>query len=594
MTMAGHGRSTHPTRIGSGAVDPAARSQQSAGHLPPAALTRSARAGAAAASAIFLTVLVNWSWHLQPARYTSDFYDIQARRVFHGHLSVPLDRVGLEAFRHGDAYHLYFGMFPALLRMPILLVTDRFDGRLTQPSMLGAWVLLLVALRGLAWRTRILVRGDVSEVAVDRADRVIAFVVPLLAAAATPVLFLASVTAVYHEAILWGLAASLWAFDRLLVVLAAPTRRAVWWFGAAAMIAMTSRASVGLAPCAAAGIAAALSLSPSVRPLPRALRRGTTRIGAHLGVGGLDARIAVGLAIAALVPVAAHIAVNEARFGTALSPPYASQVWTELSADRRAALSANDGSLFNARYVPSTALAYLRPDGAEITRLFPYVWFDPPARVVGDVVFDTRDRTASLTALSPAFVALGAYGLVGVARALRRRRALARLTIPVATSTVAAFGVLTIGFIAQRYEGDLLLPGTLLALTGLYAVVDRVIARGVSLRFRSAAGVIAAMLLAWSVWANLSVALLYQRLYVPVREADRHGFVEIQFTMQQALPGSIVFAQSESSPTDLAAAGTFHVTGACGALWWSDGTMWIQLEPLASGASPLCRRLVEQ
>ena len=575
-------------------MDPAARSQQSAGHLPPAALTRSARAGAAAASAIFLTVLVNWSWHLQPARYTSDFYDIQARRVFHGHLSVPLDRVGLEAFRHGDAYHLYFGMFPALLRMPILLVTDRFDGRLTQPSMLGAWVLLLVALRGLAWRTRILVRGDVSEVAVDRADRVIAFVVPLLAAAATPVLFLASVTAVYHEAILWGLAASLWAFDRLLVVLAAPTRRAVWWFGAAAMIAMTSRASVGLAPCAAAGIAAALSLSPSVRPLPRALRRGTTRIGAHLGVGGLDARIAVGLAIAALVPVAAHIAVNEARFGTALSPPYASQVWTELSADRRAALSANDGSLFNARYVPSTALAYLRPDGAEITRLFPYVWFDPPARVVGDVVFDTRDRTASLTALSPAFVALGAYGLVGVARALRRRRALARLTIPVATSTVAAFGVLTIGFIAQRYEGDLLLPGTLLALTGLYAVVDRVIARGVSLRFRSAAGVIAAMLLAWSVWANLSVALLYQRLYVPVREADRHGFVEIQFTMQQALPGSIVFAQSESSPTDLAAAGTFHVTGACGALWWSDGTMWIQLEPLASGASPLCRRLVEQ
>lgn len=592
--MARHCRSTTPPRLCSGAVDPAAPSQQPAGHLPPAALNRSTRAGAAAASVIFLTVLVNWSWHLQPARYTSDFYDIQARRVFHGHLSVPLDRIGLEAFRHGDVYHLYFGMFPTLLRMPILLVTDRFDGRLTQPSMLVAWVLLLVALRGLAWHTRILVRGNVSEVAVDRADRVIAFVVPLLAAAATPVLFLASVTAVYHEAILWGLASSLWAFDRLLVVLAAPTRRAVWWFGAAATIAMTSRASVGLAPCAAAGIAAALSLSPNVRWLPRALRRGTTRLGAHLDIGGLDARIAVGLAIAALVPVAAHVAVNEARFGTALSPPYASQVWTELSADRRAALTANDGSLFNARYVTSTVLAYLRPDGAEITRLFPYVWFDPPARVVGDVVFDTRDRTASLTALSPALVALSAFGLVAVARALRRRRALARLTIPVATSTVAVFGVLTIGFIAQRYEGDLLVPGTLLALTGLYAVVDRVAARGVSLRFRRAAVAIAAMSLAWSVWANLSVALLYQRLYVPVHEADRHGFVEVQFTMQRALPGSIVFAQSDSSPTDLAAAGAFHVTGACGALWWSDGTMWIQLEPLPSGASPLCRRLVEQ
>ncbi len=574
-------------------MDPAAPSQQAAGHLPPAALTRSTRAGAAAASAVFLTVLVNWSSHLQPPRYTSDFYDVQARRLFHGHLSVPLDRIGLEAFRHDDGYHLYFGMFPTLLRMPVLLVTDRFDGRLTQPSMLGAWVLLLVALRGLVWRTRILVRGNASEVAVDRADRVIAFVVPLLAAA-TPVLFLASVTAVYHEAILWGLASSLWAFDRLLVVLAAPTRRAVWWFGAAATIAMTSRASVGLAPCAAAGIAAALSLSPNVRCLPRALRRGTTRLGARLDIGGLDARIAVGLAIAALVPVAAHVAVNEARFGTALSPPYASQVWTELSADRRAALTANDGSLFNVRYVPSTVLAYLRPDGAEITRLFPYVWFDPPARVVGDVVFDTRDRTASLTALSPAFVALSAWGLVAVGRALRRRRALTRLAIPVATSTVAAFGVLTIGFIAQRYEGDLLVPGTLLALTGLHAVVDRVATRGVSPRFRRAAVALVALLLAWSVWANLSVAMLYQRLYVPVREADRHGFVEVQVTMQRALPGSIAFAQSESSPTDFAPAGAFHVTGACGALWWSDGTMWIQLEPLPSGTSPLCRRLVEQ
>ena len=244
--------------------------------------------------------------------------------------------------------------------------------------------------------------------------------------------------------------------------------------------------------------------------------------------------------------------------------------------------------------MPSTVVAYLRPDGAEITRLFPYVWFDPPARVFGDVVFDTRDRTASLTALSPAFVALSAWGLVAVALALRRRRALARLAIPVATSTVAAFGVLTIGFIAQRYEGDLLVPGTLLALTGLYAVVDRVAAREVSLRFRRAALVIAAMLLAWSVWANLSVALLYQRLYVPVHDADRHAFVEVQFTMQRALPRSIVFAQSESSPTDLAGAGAFHITGACGALWWSDGTMWIQIEPLPSGTSPLCRRLVQQ
>ena len=541
---------------------------------------------------VFLVVLTNWSWHLQPARYTSDFYDVQARQLFHGHLSVPLDRIGLEAFRHGDVHHLYFGIFPALLRMPLLLVTDRFDGRLTQLSMALAWVLLLVALRGLVWRTRLLVRGDPSDRALDRTDRAVVLAVPILAAVATPVLFLASVTAVYHEAILWGLAASLWAFDRLLVVLAAPGRSTVAWFGVAATVAMTSRASVGIAPCAAAGIVAMLALAPRVHAVPGALRRGLAGFATRLGSDGLDTGFALGLAFAALLPLAAHVTVNEARFGTAFSPPYASQVWTDLSAERRAALDANGGSLFNVAYVPSTVLAYLRPDGAELSRLFPYVWFDPPARVVGDVVFDTRDRTASITALAPALVALSAIGLFAVAQAFRRRRPLARLALPVATSLASTLGVLTIGFIAQRYEGDLLVPAALLALPGLYVLIDAVAARGA--RVRHIAVGVGGVLLAWSLWANLSIALLYQRLYVPVHEADRHAFVDLQITMQRRLPGSIPFANLDAAPTAPAPAGSFHVTGDCAELWWSDGTMWIQLEPLRSGASPLCRRLVDQ
>lgn len=567
----------------------------------PEELRRPGRSGAAAASALFLLVLVNWSWHLQPFRYTSDFYDVQARQLFHGHLSVPLDRIGLEAFRHGDQYHLYFGIFPTVLRMPLLLLTDRFDGRLTQPSMLLAWVVLLVAVRGLAWRTRVFVRGDVAACPVDRIDRVVACGAPVLVAAATPVLFLASVTAVYHEAILWGFAASLLAFDRLLVVLDRPSRREIVGFGAAALVAITSRASMGLAPCATAGALAVVALARGAAR-PAALRRAADSTAGAVGVGGVPRRAALALLAAAVLPLAAHVIVNEARFGTAMSPPYGSQVWTEISPERRAALEANDGSLFNVRYVPSTVLAYLRPDGAELSRLFPYVWFDPPARVVGDVVFDTRDRTASLTAVSPLLVGLAASGLVMLVRTRRRRPQLLRLALPVAASSVACLGVLTIGFVAQRYEGDLLLPAALLALPATYALLVRW--ERLAPRPRRACTAATVLLLAWSSWANLSIALLYQRLYVPVHDTDRRAFVDLQITMQRGLPGSIVPERADSAPdtapavgtnpVDAAPAGRFLVVGDCRALWWSDGTRWVELEPGADGARSLCRKLVDR
>lgn len=554
---------------------------------PPVELRRPARQGAFVASLLFAIVLVNWSWHLQPFRYTSDFYDVQARQLFHGHLAVPLDRIGLEAFRHGDAYHLYFGIFPTLLRMPLLLVTSRFDGRLTQPSMALAWVVLLVAVHGLTWRTRVLVRGGADVCPVDRVDRIVTVLAPVLVAAATPVLFLASVTAVYHEAILWGLAASLLAFERLLAVLDAPTPRAIAGFGAAAFVATTSRAAVGVAPCATAGVVVAVAAIASARRAPGRLRALAVRVRAALGADAVGGRAAVVLAIAVVLPVAAHVVVNEARFGTAMSPPYASQVWTELSPERRSALEANDGSLFNVRYVPSTVVAYLRPDGVELSRAFPFVWFDPPARVIGDVVFDTRDRTASLAALSPALVLASLAGLV-----VLRRRGAGALGLAVAASGVACLGVLTIGFVAQRYEGDLLVPAALLALPGAHALGAWLASSAHRTRVRLARAA-CVVLVAWGAWANLSIAWLYQRLYVPVHDDDRHAFVDLQLAIDGPLPGAIGARRADVAPDALAPAGTFHVTGACRELWWSDGTRWVQLEPLPSGDTPLCRKLVD-
>jgi len=64
---------------------------------------------------------------------------------------------------------MYYGPVPALLRMPVLLVTHRFDGRLTQCSMLVAFVVALVFVGRLSWR----IRGLVTTAPVSRTETVL-------------------------------------------------------------------------------------------------------------------------------------------------------------------------------------------------------------------------------------------------------------------------------------------------------------------------------------------------------------------------------------------------------------------------------------
>ncbi len=52
--------------------------------------------------------------------------------------------VGYEGFIVDHRTYMYFGPFPALLRLPVLAVTHGLDGRLTPWSMTVAFVVALV------------------------------------------------------------------------------------------------------------------------------------------------------------------------------------------------------------------------------------------------------------------------------------------------------------------------------------------------------------------------------------------------------------------------------------------------------------------
>src|ERR1700684_2560071 len=71
-----------------------------------------------------------WPSSATPLRQLSpdNFYDLQPRAMLAGHLYLPNGSIGIEAFYHGGHQYTYFGIFPSLLRLPILLVTHSYDG----------------------------------------------------------------------------------------------------------------------------------------------------------------------------------------------------------------------------------------------------------------------------------------------------------------------------------------------------------------------------------------------------------------------------------------------------------------------------------
>jgi hypothetical protein len=155
------------------------------------------------------------------------FYDAQAHSLLDLRWDVPAEALSVEAFVvHGKAY-TYFGPTPALLRLPVAALTDRFDGRLTAASLLLAAIVTVVALADLAWRVRRLVAGERPA----GGGELLGFAAfSFLLAAGSSLLFLSSAPVVYHEAIAWGVALALGADAALLAYLARRRwRRRRYW-----------------------------------------------------------------------------------------------------------------------------------------------------------------------------------------------------------------------------------------------------------------------------------------------------------------------------------------------------------------------------
>lgn len=389
---------------------------------------RAARAGALVA--LVLDVLMLSAGHLSLWRQMGllgSFYDVQGRALLHGHLAVPTGSASFEGFVIGGRTYVYFGPVPALLRLPVLLVTHALDGRMTQLSMLFAFVVLLEAGARVHWRVRELLRPGEP---VSARERTAVFVLALALGAGGVPLFLASWPVVYHEAELWGTALSLAAVGAILALVAEPTPRRIAWAGLLALLAVNTRISVGLGPIIALALLAVVPLSPR-----------------------LPGRARIWIGAAALVAIGSAALINEAKFGSAFGIPLANQIDTRIDPIQRAFVAANHGAALGLKFVPTTLLAAVRPDAIGLVRAFPFIGLPAsPPTVIGGVTFNALLPSLSAFTSMPLLCLLLLAGLWPLIRAPE-----ARPLLIVLVGTAAAFApALGFGSTATRYLADLL------------------------------------------------------------------------------------------------------------------------------------------
>lgn len=497
-----------------------------------------------------------------------NFFDAQARALLHGHWNVSPSQLAFEGFRiHGKTY-TYFGPWPSVLRMPFLELAPSTYGRLTRLSMFLAFATLMAGIVALHWRIRGLFR---AEAPLSRGETIVAVAVPIVVGCGSSMLFLAGRAWVYHEAILWGVAWATVSYERILAFMRSPSGARLAVASLTATLAFSSRASVGVGPVVALGLVFVSRLVRAVRAKQVRSERGWI-----LGTLG-----------AVLVPAVSYMYVNWSRFGSFFTVPWSRQVLFSLDAAARRPLAANGGSYFSLKFVPTTFLAYLRPDALSRNSLFPWVTFPrshPP--VIGKVLV-VLDLTSSVPASMPALTLLAVVGITAACSwRFARTRDARVLRVPLIGAGVGVFLTLSIGFVSERYVSDWVPLLALGGLTGIHALLHRRRSRepGRSRRASTALLALVAVLAVSSLWINGSLALLYERLYNPAPESLRTGMLGFQYAIDRAIGGGA--SESESGP-DLRSqpvkAGTTAIVGDCAALYWSDGQAWRIVEGSPAG-----------
>ncbi len=413
------------------------------------------------------------SWQLRFRDNFGDFYDYQAMSLLDGRLDVPLEAIGNEAFNYNGRHYGYFGITPALLRLPGVIFGVGF-GESTRfalvtyhaACLVAAYLLLLDALRR-------------RPPPLPRRPTWLVVLFTLNLGLGSTLFFLGSRAYVYHEAILCGAAFALWGCWCAWRHFFQPESR--WWIGAlvCGVLAVHARPPGGLFCLTLLGCIGAFLAWGA-----RAARRAAAR---HLAIGALT--VAGALSFNGL---------SYLKFGTFNGWPVRLNV--QYDARRLAHI---DGRQFHLSNVPFTIHTYLLSPNFRIEPRFPWLFLatSKPGREFPSARMDYAESTLALP-----FGMTGLFLLATVGPALAARRPESRrqiLLVGLAVIPMAAV-MFTAVVIAQRYTADFCAPLVCGAALGAPALL------GLPRIARVALGTVLAVATAWALALTLAVSLHYQ------------------------------------------------------------------------------------
>ena len=375
------------------------------------------------------------------------FFSAQADALLHGRLWVAKKYLPGECFFVEGHCYGYFGLVPSIARIPLVMALGVEQSEMTAVFLsIGAGISIWAALD---LCRRVLHRESPVN------DQLAAGFMGVAAIVLGPgsVLMLVSDAYVYQEAIMWSIAGMMVAVNLFWR----------WWTEGkdrqyiGAVIALVVAA--GSRPTAAAvGVILAGGLV-----LVRFMR------------GRLGWRTLAGALILGLLPILAMVGVWSVKFGTP-TPSWDSYEGRDFEFVQYN-IAQNDGQLGNsARFVPTAALAFFRPDSLRLQSDWPFIRFRfgrpygrnqleritylPPANRDSINV----EPIVSVTDVAP--IPLIATAMGAIAIALRRRQRFELLVLLALTSPIIIMA--TSPTIATRYLGDfypLLAVGTAFSAT---------------------------------------------------------------------------------------------------------------------------------
>lgn len=515
--------------------------------------TTSSVAGVALGGLVYALILFNFHRDLSRTAvalgYASRFFETQADAFLDGRISLPHGSMGIEGFEVGSRTYMYFGPFPALLRIPMMLITHDFDGQMTLVSMLLAWLLFAVMAARLVWLAR---RCLVPEGPVSRTEAVLAGLFLVLVTGGTTLTFDASLPWAYHEVYLWQAALVMTAVYWMVRVALEPSPNAVRWLALAALATALTRTTGGLGVCLGIiGLALWIRFGASFRE-----RRGMW----------------VWVLLGGLLPLAVGMAYNIVKFHHPFMFPLQNQVWTDVNEHRRVALEANGGSITGLQFFWTSLVNYFAPGGIRFVDYFPWITLPATnARAYGGAVLDQSYRTGSVTAFMPLLLVMS---LASLAVLLRPTRRLAQgmgirvLRVPAATTVLITGGVMAYGYLANRYTSEFV-PALVVGSTiALWALVVPLVRRSRAIAV-PVLGVIA-LVTAYSVLAQAFTGFSAAALAYRGEPLDR--YLSLQNRISGG-PGS-AFAGLISTSGSLPTNGTtdeLHIRGDCDGLYLNTG-----------------------